>query len=100
MSNFELDVDELNARWSNPDNIDSWGQLVIKHTADTVELITQAPATGIWRLQDDGSVDMFACKRIVARWNRNERRFSCASPSRVTTSTKEPTWASSSPLAA
>ncbi len=54
---FELDVAALNARWSDPDNIDSWGQLVIKHTVDSVELITSAPPTGIWRLKDDGSVE-------------------------------------------
>lgn len=54
---FELDVAELNARWSDPENIDSWGQLVIKHTADTVELITDAPKTGIWRLHENGNVE-------------------------------------------
>lgn len=54
---FELDVAELNARWSDPENIDSWGQLVIKHTADTVELITSAPQTGIWRLHENGNVE-------------------------------------------
>lgn len=54
---FELDVEELNARWSDPRNIDNWGQLVIKHTADTVELITDAPQSGIWRLNDDDSIE-------------------------------------------
>ena len=54
---FELDVADLNRRWSDPHNIDSWGQLVIKHTGDSVELITSAPMTGIWRLHDDGSVE-------------------------------------------
>lgn len=47
---FELDVVALNERWSDPDNIDDWSQLVIKHTADTVECITHAPASGIWQL--------------------------------------------------
>ncbi len=54
---FELDVPGINSRWSNPDNIDSWGQLVIKHTEDTVELITAAAATGIWRLHENGNVE-------------------------------------------
>jgi D-alanine-D-alanine ligase-like ATP-grasp enzyme len=53
---FELDVDDLNMRWADPENIDSWGQLVMKHTQDTVELITAAPKTGVWRMQDDGSL--------------------------------------------
>lgn len=54
---FELDIAELNARWSDPANIDSWGQLVIKHTADSVELITSAPKSGIWRLRPDGGLE-------------------------------------------
>ncbi len=53
---YELDVDELNRRWGNPDNIDTWSQLVVKHTADTIEYVTEAPRSGIWRLQDDGSM--------------------------------------------
>jgi len=53
---FDLDIEELNQRWAEPDNIDSWAQLVIKHTEDTVDLLTEAPASGIWRMQEDGSV--------------------------------------------
>ena len=54
---FELDVEALNERWADPENIDSWGQLVIKHTLDTVELITDAPQSGIWRMRTDGSLE-------------------------------------------
>ena len=36
---FDLDVDALNARWAEPRNIDAWGQLVMKHTRDSVELV-------------------------------------------------------------
>ncbi|MBI1356456.1 MAG: biotin carboxylase [Acidobacteria bacterium] len=53
---FELDVAELNARWADPENIDSWSQLIIKHTRDSVEFITEAPRTGIWRLHPDGGM--------------------------------------------
>jgi D-alanine-D-alanine ligase-like ATP-grasp enzyme len=53
---FDLDIDDLNARWADPDYIDSWSQLVIKHTPDTVDRVTTAPATGIYRLLSDGSV--------------------------------------------
>ncbi|MEL6769367.1 MAG: biotin carboxylase [Pseudomonadota bacterium] len=49
---FELDVDELNARWADPDMIDSWSQMVIKHTDDTVDIITEAPESGIYRMVD------------------------------------------------
>ena len=53
---FELDVEELNARWADPDNIDSWSQLVIKHTEDSIDWITAAPESGIWRMEEDGRV--------------------------------------------
>lgn len=47
---FELNVEDLNKRWSDPFNIDSWSQLVIKHTTDSVDYITRAPRSGVWRL--------------------------------------------------
>jgi len=54
---FELDVEALNERWAAAENIDSWSQLVIKHTADTVEQVTTAPASGVWQLDEaDASV--------------------------------------------
>ncbi len=53
---FDLDIEELNARWSDPENIDSWSQMVLKHTDDSVDIVTDAPETGIWRLLDDGRV--------------------------------------------
>ena len=53
---FDLDVEGLNSRWADPDNIDSWSQLVIKHTDESIDRITSAPPTGIWRLREDGSV--------------------------------------------
>jgi D-alanine-D-alanine ligase-like ATP-grasp enzyme len=53
---FRLDVDALNERWADPDNIDSWSQMVVKHTENTVDVLTEAPESGIWRLAADGSV--------------------------------------------
>ncbi len=53
---FDFDLEALNARWADPDNIDSWSQLVIKHTQESVDFITAAPQTGIWRLSGDGTV--------------------------------------------
>ena len=47
---YEIDVDELNAGWAQPSAIDSWSQFILKDTADKVELITEAPKSGIWRL--------------------------------------------------
>ena len=53
---FELSVNALNRRWADAANIDSWGQMVIKHTADDIRRVTEAPRSGIWRMRDDGSI--------------------------------------------
>lgn len=53
---FDLDISELNSRWADPDMIDSWSQMVIKHTDDSVDIITEAPQTGIYKMHDDGRV--------------------------------------------
>ena len=48
---------ELNDRWANPNMIDSWSQMVIKHTDDTVDICTSSPETGIYTMREDGSVE-------------------------------------------
>ncbi|MFC5995871.1 biotin carboxylase [Pseudonocardia hispaniensis] len=53
---YEIDVAEINSRWADPDTIDVWSQLVIKHTGEDVGLLTEAPATGIWRSGPRGRV--------------------------------------------
>ena len=40
---FELDIEELNERWADKDNIDDWCQMVIKHTDDSIDVLTEAP---------------------------------------------------------
>ncbi len=53
---YELSVQTINDRWARPENIDDWSQLVIKHTKDTVEYIAEAPKSGIWKKQKDGTI--------------------------------------------
>ncbi len=53
---FELDVKALNERWALPKNIDNWGQMVIKHTKDTIEMVTEAPSSGIWKIDTEGEI--------------------------------------------
>lgn len=53
---YELNVNALNRRWSRPENIDTWGQMVIKYTTDDVQRVTDAPRSGIWRMREDGSI--------------------------------------------
>ncbi|MCR9178252.1 MAG: biotin carboxylase [Alphaproteobacteria bacterium] len=54
---FDFDVAALNDRWADPDNIDSWSQIVLKHTEDEVDIITNAPQSGIYHMNEDGSVE-------------------------------------------
>lgn len=70
---YDLDVQELNARWADSENIDSWSQLVIKHTDSNVELIRRAPKSGVWELGDDGSITFLRSqthRRTVQKPNR------------------------------
>ncbi|MBZ0172641.1 MAG: hypothetical protein K8E66_09705 [Phycisphaerales bacterium] len=71
--NFNIDPGKLNNRWANPDNIDSWSQLVMKHTGDETKRITSAPSSGIWELDDKGEirhVRMQTHRRTVQHENR------------------------------
>jgi hypothetical protein len=53
---YEINVQELTDRWAEAENMDSWSQLVIKHTRKTLELVTQAPASGIWEMQKNEKI--------------------------------------------
>ncbi len=53
---YELDVNEINQRWAQEENVDSWSQLVVKHTKDTIEYVTEAPRSGIWKMQANGEM--------------------------------------------
>ena len=55
---YEIDVDEINRRWSSHDATDVWSQLILKEPNDSVELLTEVPKTGIWRL--DGASITFS----------------------------------------
>ncbi len=71
--NYHVDPSKLSKRWANPDNVDSWSQLVIKHTGDDVRKITSAPASGVWELDDAGEmsyVRMQTHRRTVQHENR------------------------------
>ncbi|MGO7165221.1 biotin carboxylase, partial [Rhizobium johnstonii] len=62
---YEIDVKELNDRWAREESIDHWSQLIIKSTEEANEIVTHAPATGIYRMALDGSVsyDRFDYRR-------------------------------------
>lgn len=53
---YQLSINDINRRWQKQENIDSWSQLIIKHTEDTVEYVNAAPRTGIWQIYDNGHI--------------------------------------------
>lgn len=53
---YKISVNAINGRWFKPENIDSWGQLVIKYTEKEVKIITQAPRSGIYIMNSDGTI--------------------------------------------
>jgi len=55
-ADFALDIEAMNQRWKDPKYIDSWSQLVMKHTEDGVDRITGAPESGIYRMDAAGRV--------------------------------------------
>lgn len=53
---YEINVNELVNRWSEAENMDSWSQLVIKHTHKSLELATKVPDSGIWEMKKNGHI--------------------------------------------
>lgn len=53
---YQIDVNALSTRWAAAENMDSWSQLVIKHTIKTLELATKAPQSGIWEMKKNGNI--------------------------------------------
>jgi hypothetical protein len=53
---YEINVKELTDRWSKAENMDSWSQLIIKHTKKSLELATQVPSSGIWEIKKNGNL--------------------------------------------
>ncbi len=52
---WEVDLSKIQQRWAEFDN---WSQLILKYPIDKVEMITKAPASGIWRMGKDGNISL------------------------------------------
>ena len=50
---WEVDLRKIQQRWAEFDN---WSQLILKYPVDRVEMITRAPSSGIWRIDDKGEI--------------------------------------------
>ena len=53
---YEVDVDDINRRWAEASSVDVWSQIILKQNREGVALLTEAPKTGIWRLDDAGRI--------------------------------------------
>jgi biotin carboxylase len=61
---YEIDVDDINRRWAAASSVDLWSQVILKQNREGVELLTEAPKTGIYRLDDAGRIGF-------ARWGND-----------------------------
>jgi biotin carboxylase len=64
---YEIDVEEINTRWAQASSVDIWSQLIVKQTVDQVELLNDAPRTGIWKLDDETGAVTF--RRWANDWH-------------------------------
>ncbi len=54
---FEIDTARLTRRWADPENMDAWGQLILKYTDGPPLRLDRAPRTGVWRMGRDGRIE-------------------------------------------
>jgi hypothetical protein len=52
---WEVDLAQIQERWAEFDN---WSQLILKYPVDRVEIITKAPSSGIWQMDDFGNIKL------------------------------------------
>jgi biotin carboxylase len=52
---YEVEVAAFNQQWLRAEGISSWSQMILEQTDDDA-LITAAPATGLWQMRADGSL--------------------------------------------
>ena len=64
---FDLDVDEINARWQELATVDLWSQMIIKETSPEVERIDTAAPTGAYELDGTGAL---VYRRAALDWHQ------------------------------
>lgn len=63
---YEIDVHEINDRWRSLAAVDVWAQLIMKEPGGEVERLLEAPKTGTYHLDDEGSLEFV---RTVNDWH-------------------------------
>jgi hypothetical protein len=71
---FEIDVDEINERWTELASSDLWSQMIIKETSSAVELITAAPPTGQYVVDRTGAL---VFRRAALDWHQLQDESEC-----------------------
>ncbi len=51
---YTIDVNAIQERWNT---YETWNQLILKQIGDEVEQISRAPASGIWRMHENGAIE-------------------------------------------
>lgn len=69
---YEIDIDQVQSRWTDYDN---WTQLILKQTEDKVELISEAPRSGVWRMQEDGQIKFLRPAQNITSVGDEEEAF-------------------------
>lgn len=73
-ADFELDVADVNDRWDRLASADLWSQMVVKHVGSDAEEILQAPATGTYVLNEDGTLSF---RRAALDWHQLQGEDEC-----------------------
>ncbi len=63
---YDVDIEEINERWSREAAVDVWSQLIIKETAGDVNLLTRVPRSGVYTIAPDGTADF---RRHATDWH-------------------------------
>ena len=60
---YDIDIEAIQQRWAD---FDTWTHVIFKYNAEEVRIINQVPRSGIWRMADDGNVEVI---RRTADWS-------------------------------
>jgi biotin carboxylase len=60
---YSIDIEAIQQRWAD---FDTWTHVIFKYNAEEVRIINQVPRSGIWRMAEDGNVEVI---RRTADWS-------------------------------
>ncbi len=54
---FELDVADLNKRWFEHMETETWSQMLVKHLGKNGAVVESVPRSGIWKMLENGTIE-------------------------------------------